>query len=212
MIVTIVATWMLSALPLQDAAGEARGLIAEAKFTEASRVVSAALAEGSGDVRELTLLLAEAQAADGHAQKAIATLDTLGEVEDYDVALATGRAYIAWANELGAAGASDDDISVTLLDGKAHLQRAHALAPEGQTEAMAELGGLMLYGLTDHRGVQELVSPVLATDPEHGEALYLRGAAGTFDFWAALQSGDAAASLLAVRRELERVEGATHGR
>ena len=201
MLTTIVlASLVTLSLPQEDVLAEARNLIESQQFADAVTLLEGAR-EGGAEDRETAVLLAKAQMSSGDARGAIATLDSLGAGEEFEVALNMGRAYVAWANELAAGGAPPEDIQVTLADAKPFLAKALDRAPEDQTDAiLAELGQLLLYGLGDAESVKELTTRILEEDSENGEALYLRGCAGTLDFWNAFQAQDESRIEAAYRR------------
>ncbi len=188
--VMVVGLWIPAAGLEQDVLAEARTLIADGSAGEAVRVLEAALSSGAADEKPVRLMLAEAQVYDGRASAAIRTLDALDTRGDYDTALAMGRTYLAWANELAMSGANNDDVHITAMDAHPHLRRAYELAPEGSSDAARELGNFELYTAGDHDRAKQIADERLGTSPDDGEMHLLRGCALVFDYWNARESGD----------------------
>jgi tetratricopeptide (TPR) repeat protein len=211
-ITTLVLTLGLTLAPATQDAGvdQAAQLFEEGRLDEAATRLQALLASGDGDAREIRLLLAEVQVASGDAPAAIETLDALGMPNDHDVCLATGGAYVAWADQLAAQGSSEEDVRMALIDARGQLENAASLAPNGDARARLQLGYLELYRLGEHEKVIGMADEVLALSPGDGEMLLLRGCAGVFRYWNAKQGGDdsAAQAEAAWRRSVEDLQAA----
>ena len=188
-----LVTWTLAAgaahattrAPSQSAAGDAlagaKEKLAAGEPDAAVELLTKAL-EGATDkdgkdARELRLLLAEAQIAAGQADQAVEGLASLAQGADYDVLLATGRAYKAWGDQMQRQERSGDDVGFAYDEARSYLEQAAKKASRGQSGAAVELGNLELYTLGMHDAALERAEKLLSNDSGDAEARLLRGQA-----------------------------------
>ena len=193
----LLALAILPAMPIveDDAVlAEGRKLLDGQHAPAAIEHLDAALSAGTSDERAVRLLLSEARLLNAEPELALEVLAGLDWESDYEVALAMGRAQAAWAGWQQ----SPEDAQFVVMDAISYLERAVELAPAGDHRARVDVGFLYLDSLQDHQTATQLADEGLATDPEQGELLFLRGAAGTYTYWNAYQTGDEEATKAAM--------------
>ena len=131
----------------------------------------------SKEAREARLLLCEAQIKAGDPDQAVETITPLAEGGDYDVLLATGRAYKAWAESMQRQERSGDDVGFAFDEARSYLEQASKKASRGQSAAAIELGNLELYTLGEHESALKRADKLLDADSGDAEARLLRGQA-----------------------------------
>jgi tetratricopeptide (TPR) repeat protein len=131
----------------------------------------------SKDAREARLLLCEAQIKAGDPDQAVETITPLAEGGDYEVLLATGRAYKAWAESMQRQERSGDDVGFAFDEARSYLEQAAKQASRGQSAAAIELGNLELYTLGEHEAALKRAEKLLDADSGDAEARLLRGQA-----------------------------------
>jgi len=184
----------------QDQGGDplaaARGKLAAGQPDEAVEQLKGLLdgspKAGGPDPRAVRLLLCEAQIAAGDADQAVETITPLAEGGDYDVLLATGRAYKAWGDQMQHQGRSGDDVGFAYDEARSYLEQATKKASRGQSAAAVELGNLVLYTLGDHPAALSLAEKLLDADSSDAEARLLRGCALLWTSIDTAQAGDEA--------------------
>ncbi len=143
----------------------------------------------AGDVAA-AVALSGLQVRAGDPEGALETLAALGQDDAYDVALAEARAHQALADKLHASGAGGDAVTAALQDAHAAAERAVDAAPDGNHEALCELGYIKLYRFGDHLAALELADAALAESADDGTLHLLRGCANVFVYWNAKNEGD----------------------
>jgi len=203
------AIWLLgSGAPAQEAGGDAlataREHLAQGRADEAVALLQKELEGASGkDARAARLLLAEAQVAAGQADQAVETLASLAEGGDYEVLLATGRAFKSYGEQMQRQGRSGDDVGFAFDEARSYLDQAAKKASRGQSAAAIELGNLELYTLGDHEGALARAEKLLDADTGDAEARLLRGCALVWVAIDAEQAGDTEKAAALRQRAIE---------
>lgn len=206
---TLVATTLGLALvlsaaaPAQDeAAGGGDELAAARAMVDAGRAKQAVAAlkdllgspggdgAGAAKERDIRVLLAEAQIAAGDADQAVETITPLAENGDYQVLLATGRAYKAYGDQMQREERSSDDVGFAYDEARSYLEQATKKASSSESGAAIELGNLELYTLGDHAAALGRAEKLLQADAQDAEARLLRGCALLWGSIGAAQGGD----------------------
>ena len=171
-----------------DELDDAQNLVRQGKLSSAADLLSATLDAGSGDERALRLALADVRLQQGDTEQALRTLGTLSATGDHDVTLMLGRAHKQSINVLFNQGMSQDVIDNAFDQAQTNLELAFELRPDDNSAAVRELGNFYLYDLQLPDEAMRLADDALASTPDDGEALLLRGSAGAHTYWNASQN------------------------
>jgi tetratricopeptide (TPR) repeat protein len=180
-----------------DPLAAAREHLAQGNARQAVELLQSLLGAGEADKggateRDVRLLLSEAQIAAGEADQAVETITPLTEGGGYDVLLATGRAYKAWAELLQRQDRPEQDVGFAYDEARSYLEQATKKASRSQSAAAIELGNLELYTLGEHTAALGRADKLLDVDSGDAEARLLRGCALVWTSIDAAQAGDEA--------------------